>query len=82
MNNLYGGAQMFKLPESDFMLLPEREICNIDWNNIDGNSDYGYIAEVDLLYPPEIHEKTQSFPLCPENVDITYEMLSPINEGA
>ena len=32
--------------------------------------------EFDLIYPREIHDETMSFPLCPENVEITFDMLS------
>ena len=43
---------------------------------IDANSSHGYLVEVDLSYPKSIHEFTSSFPLCPENIEINYEMLS------
>jgi len=29
-----------------------------------------------LEYPPEIHDKTQNFPLAAENRDITHDMLT------
>ena len=32
-----------------------------------GDSDLGYVLEVDLIYPDNIEEKTNWFPLCPEN---------------
>lgn len=44
---------------------------------VDLMKNIGYFVEVDLSYPISIHEKTRSFPLCPENIDITYQMLSP-----
>ena len=37
----------------------------------------GFFVEVTLEYPKEIWEKTKSFPLCPENKTITFDMLSP-----
>ena len=77
MNNLYGCAQLFKLPAKNFVLIDEQEKSGINWATIDPNDARGYIVEVDLLYPENIHDSTSSFPLCPENLDIYYEMLSP-----
>ena len=37
----------------------------------------GYILEVDLKYPPHLHELHNDYPLAPEKVQITKEMLSP-----
>ena len=81
MNNLYGGVQLFRLPQKDFELIAETEKRKIDWRNIDPHSDYGYIVEVDLIYPKEIQDLTKSFPLCPENMEIVYNMLSPYQKS-
>ena len=77
MNNLYGCSQLFKLPEKIFVLIDDTEKSTIDWRKIDPNDRQGYIVEVDLIYPENIHESTKSFPLCPENLNIHYGMLSP-----
>ena len=76
MNNLYGCAQSFKIPKEDFRFISETEKKKIDWVNLKPNDCYGYFVEVDLVCPKEIHEKTKSFPLCPQNIEITYDMLS------
>src|SRR5271156_3772252 len=73
-NNLYGGALSQKLPVSEFIEYPNPE--TIDWLRIDTETDYGYMLEVDLEYPPEIHDKTQNFPLAAESRDITHDMLT------
>ena len=44
---------------------------------LDPNSETSYIFEVDLLIPENIHDKTSDYPLCPEKLDITEEMISP-----
>lgn len=76
----YGCAQVFKLPQKDFRFLTEKEKDEIDWVSVDLTGDLGYFVECDLLYPPEIHDQTMSFPLCPENVEITFDMLSPFQK--
>lgn len=76
-NNLYGLAQTSKLPYNNFEWLPEDAISSIDWNTIDTEDDYGYILEVDLEYPDNLHVKHDNFPLAPENILIDYNNLSP-----
>lgn len=76
-NNLYGTCQVFPLPFADFLFISEEEINNINWETVNLLADTGYFVEVSLHYPEEIREKTKSFPLCPENKIITYDMLSP-----
>ena len=36
--------------------------------------------EVDLEYPKEFHELHEDFPLAPEQYEVTYNELSPINQ--
>ena len=45
--------------------------------DIPPTSKYGYLLEVSLSYPTSIHDKTSCFPLCPERLTITEDMLSP-----
>ena len=80
-NFRYGCAQTFKLPEKEFSFLSYVEKENIDWEKADLTSgEIGYFVECDMNYPKEIHESTRSFPLCPENITITYDMLSPLQK--
>ncbi|GFS66935.1 uncharacterized protein TNCV_4561841 [Trichonephila clavipes] len=58
VNNLYGTAMGFySLPESEFRFLNEEEIDKFDLMSVTSDSNTGYILEVDLLYPPELHSK-------------------------
>lgn len=64
-NNLYGWAMSQYLPISQF------EWVNIDVNfNIPITSEFGYILEVDLEYPDDLHDIHSDLPLCPENICI------------
>ncbi|XP_051176791.1 uncharacterized protein LOC127291633 [Leptopilina boulardi] len=63
-NNLYGWAMVQSLPYGGF-----EWIENIDNNfdfNISDDGPIGYILEVDLDYPEELHDKHSDFPFCPE----------------
>jgi len=76
-NNLYGCSQTLPLPWGNFQFLSDEEKQQIDWKTIDLMKETGYFVEVSLTYPENIHQKTKSFPLCPENIEITQDMLSP-----
>jgi hypothetical protein len=74
-NNLYGYAQLQALPASDFRYLSKTEVENFDIFGVHP-ANKGYSILCDLKYPPEIHEKTQQFPFCPETSKVTQAMLS------
>lgn len=75
-NNLYGHAQMGKLPYSNFKWIPEYHLSNFKVSKIDLESDIGYILEVDLEYPENLHFFHNDYPLAPENMLITEKDLS------
>lgn len=66
-NNLYGWAMCQTLPISDFKFLSPDEISMISVPEVLIDSDVGYIFEVDLDYPSEIHNNHNCLPFCPEN---------------
>ena len=51
------------LPTGNFKWLSHN---NLDVMKIPDDSKIGYILEVDLHYPEEIHDKQRDLPLCPE----------------
>ena len=44
------------------------------------NGDLGYVLEVDLDYPEELYDWHNAYPLAPEKLEISYEMLSDYNK--
>jgi hypothetical protein len=76
-NNLYGWAMSQPLPAGEFDWLNEEEISNLDITQITDDSEEGYILEVDLRYPKELHDLHNDYPLAPEKMKICPEMLSP-----
>ena len=75
-NDLYGRAMSQYLSYIGFKWLNQKEIDKFDVNLISENSFDGYILEVDLQYPDELHELHNDYPLAPEKLEINYDMLS------
>ena len=87
--NLYGEAMTHALPTGDFNWLSEDE-CRAAEVSLSGSEEmreaffrvdpetlgWYYILQVDLEYPPEIHDRDDDYPMAPELLDITPEMLS------
>ena len=73
-NNLYGWAMSEYLPYGEFEWLENINEFDINW--INEKSDTGYFLEVDLEYPDELHELHNDYPLAPEKLAVTNDMLS------
>ena len=67
-NNLYGSTMSQYLPYSRFKQLNQTEIDKLCLNSIGENSSDGYILEVDLKYPDELHELDNDYPLALEKL--------------
>ena len=69
-NNLYGWAMNQYLRYSGFKWSNQKEISDFCLNSISENSSIGYILEIDLEYPSELHELHNDYPLAPEKLKI------------
>ena len=79
-NNLYGLAMCKKLPYDDFKWyygrMDEKRVMKYS----DDDDDIGYILEVDLDYPKELHDFHKDYPLAPEIMCINGSMLSQVQK--
>ena len=64
------------LPYSGFKWLNQKDINDFFFNSISENSSIGYILEVDLKYPSELDDLHNDYPLPPEKLKISQNMLS------
>ena len=74
MNNLCGCRMSGFLPYGRFQWLKNAD--NFDVNSISEKSPIGYILEVNLEYPDELHKLHDEYPLAPEKLAIPFDMLS------
>ena len=79
MNNLYGGAMCEPLPYAGFKwrdTLQHSIEEEIKMLNALGTGN-GAIYEVDLHYPPKLHDLHSDYPLAPEVGNVDFQDLSP-----
>ena len=75
-----GLAMSKSLPTHDFRWLTETEIHDLVIERLNEDDEDGYIMEVDLEYPAELHDKHNDYPLAAEHLEISSEMLSPYQQ--
>ncbi len=73
-NNLYGWAMSQPLPTGEFDWLTDQEIADLDVTDVADDNEQGYILEVDLQYPSELHDFHNDYRLAPEKMKISSEM--------
>ena len=69
-NNLYGWAVSQKLPVNNFKWVEETSKINEDFIKNYENSKKGYILEVDVKYPKELHDLHSDLPFLPKKMKI------------
>ena len=75
-NNLYGWAMSQYLPTGNFKWLNKQQIKNINWKTVDAENKTGYLLEVDLDYPQELHDLHNDYPCGAEQIKVQQDMLS------
>ena len=78
-NNLYGWAMSQALPMGGFRWVEETEHLEITDHPAD--SPEGYILEVDLEYPAELHDAHNVYPLAPERMVVQREWMLEYQHG-
>ena len=68
-NNLYGWEVPQKRPVGNFKLMEKDDISKFI-KDYDENSDKGYILEVDVEYPKNLHKLHSDLPFLPERMKI------------
>ncbi|KAK3731226.1 hypothetical protein QZH41_004694 [Actinostola sp. cb2023] len=78
-NNLYGWAMSQSLPVNNFGWLSPGEVEELQENlmTLPDDGTEGYILEVDLEYPKELHDLHNDYPLAPERQKVPQDWLSP-----
>lgn len=66
VNNLYGKSMCENLPYGGFKWVDDTD--NFDDMSILDESDVGYVLQVDLSYPQELHDKHKDFPFATEKL--------------
>jgi hypothetical protein len=65
LNNAYGWAMSQNLPWDNFRWVDEKKFADhYHIINLNENDETGYIFEVDLDYPEELHEEHSDMPFC------------------
>jgi hypothetical protein len=66
--NLYGHSMSQALPFGGFRWLNEREIINLNIMDVDDDCSEGYVLEVDVYYPQELHDCHTDLPFLVERM--------------
>ena len=70
-NNLYGWAMSQKLPVNNFKWIEDTSRINEEFiKNYNENSNKGYILEVDVKYPKQLHDLHSDLPFLPRRMKI------------
>ena len=73
---MYGWGLSEYLPHGGFKWFKWFNVDGFDVMSISWKSSIGYILEVDLEYPDELHDSHNNYPLAPEKRAVSYEILS------
>ena len=75
INNLYGCAMRQYFSMNNFKWVKNIHKIEQRLMNIKNNSSTGYVLEVDLEYPQELHDIHNDYPLARENIAMSKRMV-------
>ena len=77
-NNLYVWGMSQKLPYKNFRWMDEAVLDDLVPTQLDAEGDTGYMLQVDLEYPKDLHDLHNDYPLAPEALTINkIDKLTP-----
>ena len=84
VNNLYSVAQSEYLPAGDYEWCAASVCEQLEQNiqSIPDDSNTGYILNLDMEYPKELHDSHSNFPLAPTQQEFSFEQLSPYSQNS
>jgi hypothetical protein len=80
MINLYGWSMTQYLGYKNFNWLSRTEIKALDLTNLQQDKKIGYMLEVTLEYPKQLHDSHSDFPLAPVKKRSSFDQLSPASK--
>ena len=63
------------------VFLDQDEITALRLEDLSDDDEDGYIFEVDLHYPTDLHDLHDDYPLAPESLEIDRTMYSPTQQS-
>ena len=79
VTSLYARIMMKMLPKDGYQWLECSSVEEL-FSKYEADNNVGFFVEVDLTYPPAIHDKHYDFPLAPEKLFIKDDWLSPYSK--
>ena len=64
------------LPFCCFKFLSEKEVNDFNLDSIGSSSVVEYILEFNLEHCKELHDSHSDYPLCPEKIEVNYDVFS------
>lgn len=83
-NNLYGHAMSQPLPTGDFEWVPDADMTDLVLELTQksdaelADMEHGYYVQATVSYPRRLHDEHSDYPLLPERMEITDDMISKV----
>ncbi|XP_055308704.1 uncharacterized protein LOC129572714 [Sitodiplosis mosellana] len=85
INNLYGWAMSQALPLSQFRwntdIYASVDVFEIELMNMADDAPFGFILEVDLEYPQNLHDQHNDYPFCCEHMNVVKNEKKVLDPG-